>query len=252
MGSADFDKLDDETFDVVFATDLVYQADCWKLCGDGHCCHFSRYKKNSSEQDYQSLPLLAGEYEYMKRRGYLQQYSEMELQRTSIDVEDGEWNIDMLRVRVDASCPCDHNLRPTVCRIYPLWPIFSAQQGLVGISTSPSQFEVMEKLGGLESACKVSGTSFAEFQKFLAICTAISANPRVMFSVMMMGLCRDLFEEKLHTTMQTHKVNMFQAMAMQVKENAFVDEAECSRQTSAMVSEFKTKFGSRFSLTPSS
>lgn len=248
MTTPEFMKMDDSTFDAIFETDLVYKQDCWKLCGDGHCCHFDRYKRNSSEQGFQTLPLLAGEYEYMQRRGILEKYVEMDLQRTNIDLENGTWHIDMLRVRADSACPCEHDLRPTVCRIYPLWPIFSVSQGLVGISTTPSQFEVMETLGGLERACKISGTTFVEFEKFLKICAAISANPRVMFSVMIMALCRDLFEETLQATMTEHNVNMFQAMAMQIKNDVFVDQSECVRRTTAMIDDFQGVFGDQFSL----
>ena len=37
-----------DCFEKIYASDLTFQPGCWELCGDAHCCHFSRYKANFS------------------------------------------------------------------------------------------------------------------------------------------------------------------------------------------------------------
>ena len=59
----------ESTFDRIYATDLVYAPDCWKLCGNAHCCNFSRYKSQMSilgHQRSQEIPLLPGEFDFIR------------------------------------------------------------------------------------------------------------------------------------------------------------------------------------------
>ena len=61
------------SFDKIYSTDLVYAKDCWQLCGNGHCCNFTRYKSQFTmigKSHYQELPLLPNEYEYLQHKGY--------------------------------------------------------------------------------------------------------------------------------------------------------------------------------------
>ena len=66
MSSLRFESV----FETIYSTDLVYAPDCWKLCGDAHCCNFMRYKSKMSilgKNLFQELPLLPGEFEFLRR-----------------------------------------------------------------------------------------------------------------------------------------------------------------------------------------
>ena len=58
----------------IYSTDLTFVPNCWKLCGDAHCCSFSRYKakfRMIAKTPFQELPLLPGEYEFLAAKGWL-------------------------------------------------------------------------------------------------------------------------------------------------------------------------------------
>ncbi len=106
------DEKFEAAFDKIYSTDLVYQPDCWQLCGDAHCCNFSRYKakfKLIAKNHFQELPLLPGEYDYLETRGCLTQFSDFEhkvieytLDHRSIQVES------IVSRRPNCACPaCD-------------------------------------------------------------------------------------------------------------------------------------------------
>jgi hypothetical protein len=122
-------------FDVVYETDLVYVSDCWKLCGDAHCCSFSRYKsrfKMIARTPFQELPLLPGEYDYLRARGWDAQFGEHEHKVVEFSVGDLEIRAESI-VSYKSGCACDHDTRPTICRLYPLLPVYDARGALVGV-----------------------------------------------------------------------------------------------------------------------
>src|SRR3954468_4396817 len=68
-------------FERIYVTDLTFVPDCWKLCGDAHCCSFSRYKakfRMIARTPFQELPLLPGEYEFHLAKGWLKQFEPFE------------------------------------------------------------------------------------------------------------------------------------------------------------------------------
>ena len=249
MASANTVALDDETFDAIFNTDLIYAKDCWELCGDAHCCHFDRYRKfaGDSERGFQKIPLLTGEYEYMKRRGLLNQYSEFEREVTCVTLVAGEFNFDLLSIPADRACPCDHSRRPTICRLYPLMPILSPTDKLIGVDANCSQFEVVEDLGGMQRACQLTGTSFVEFGKFITICTAISRNPRTMFSAMFLHLFLVMFRSTIKASMKKNGVTVFQAIQTLAGQESFVDQAKLADELDSLTNQFQAEFGPDFS-----
>jgi Fe-S-cluster containining protein len=231
MESPSLLEQDDETYDKIYAIDLIYSKDCWKLCGDGHCCHFSRYrgKTDTDGSITQTIPLLSGEYAYMQKRGYLGQYNLLEHKTETITIGECSWSMEFLAVRVKAGCPCKHDIRPTACRLYPLWPLFTPEEGLIGIVTKTTPFEVVEELGNLSRACAVQGTTFAEFGKFFEICNAIRGNPRVLFSAMIIQISVKLFEGTLRSTMESKKMDVFQAISYAAGQGQVIDTDTLSR-----------------------
>ena len=169
-------------FETIYATDLVYQADCWQLCGDAHCCNFARYKsrfKLIARTPFQELPLLPGEYAFLKSRGWLDQFGDH-------DYKVAEFPIDGYTIKAESivsrreGCACNHDTRPTICRLYPLLPRFDIAGRFIG--TEPMGiYEEMEQIAALPAACQLTSIPFAELQKLLTITEAFAQSPLCLF-----------------------------------------------------------------------
>jgi hypothetical protein len=178
-----------QAFETIFATDLVYQPGCYELCGDAHCCHFSRYRTSTRHQE---LPLLPGEYEFMEQKGYLSQYKKyrrlhLEIRLDSVTIS---YNSLLVSLKVP-SCQCRHDIRPTVCRLYPLLPLFSSESSLIGVDSRFGILEELESLASAPPACQVAALPFAELEKFLTICRAIAGEPLWVFHLMAYKITKD-------------------------------------------------------------
>ncbi|MDA1301064.1 MAG: hypothetical protein O2868_13410 [Proteobacteria bacterium] len=234
------DTADDSAFDKIYSTDLIYVADCWRLCGDAHCCHFSRYRSASpSDRGLQKIPMLLGEYEYMQSRGYLDQYPSVELETQEIRSTDFEFRFETLSIPTEG-CPCEHNIRPTMCRLYPLMPVFTPEQGLVDVDTESTPFEVVETLSNSPRACQVDAIPFAQLSKFLAICAAIQSAPRLVFSIMAYRLAQNTFREKLQSTMRDQNITVFEALARLSMRNELVDQPALATGLQALSGQFES------------
>jgi hypothetical protein len=130
----------------IYGLDLVYEKDCWKLCGDAHCCNFARHKsrfKFMGKKPFQELPLLPGEYEFMRDRGWLAQFQD-HVHKKQVFALDGQraMTIESI-VSHRPGCACDHATRPTICRLYPLFPVLDIEGRITGIET---HFWIYEEL----------------------------------------------------------------------------------------------------------
>src|SRR5262245_64791796 len=109
--SPQLETVDRVMFDEIYATDLRYVTDCWTLCGDAHCCSFSRYKARFrliAQTPFQELPLLPGEYEFLASKGWLAQFGDY-------DHKVFEFVLDKRCMRVESiisrrpHCACNHD-----------------------------------------------------------------------------------------------------------------------------------------------
>ena len=140
-------QLQIESFDRIYATDLAYVRYCWKLCGNAHCCNFSRYKaqfKMIGQHHYQELPLLPGEYEYLQKRGWLARFDGIELKTIDYPLSRGAMKIEFLVGRSKA-CACEHATRTTTCRLYPLLPVYDVDGAVIDVDTKFGIFEEVDK-----------------------------------------------------------------------------------------------------------
>ena len=112
-------------YEQIYATDLVYQADCWQLCGDPHCCSFARHKTRfpllGRLRPGQELPLLPGEYDFLQVNGWTAQFGEHDRRTVDYDFGPACVRLDTIVSR-RPNCACDHGTRTTICRLYPLLP----------------------------------------------------------------------------------------------------------------------------------
>ncbi|HYH41827.1 MAG TPA: hypothetical protein VD867_07575 [Burkholderiales bacterium] len=171
-----------ELFERLYATDLVYQPDCWKLCGDAHCCSFKRYKSRFrivGRSDSQDLPLLPGEFDFLEARGWTGQFQDFIRHAQPYDFGPGTAVLDTVSSR-RPGCRCDHDTRTVICRLYPLLPVFDVDGHLVG-TEAMGVFEELEHLEGLAPACQISALPFAQMGLFLRICELLASDPVVLF-----------------------------------------------------------------------
>lgn len=170
-------------YDAIQRIDLLYQPECWKLCGDAHCCHFTRHKPPHA-RGHQEIPLLPGEWAYMQATGTLAGYPNARRTVLTFKLEAGPLRYESLTIRTD-KCPCRHDTRPTVCRIYPLLPEFAVDGSFIGADKYMTIYEEVENLLEQKPACAVVDTvSPAEMDKLGQLASALAAEPVVMFHVM--------------------------------------------------------------------
>jgi hypothetical protein len=169
-------------FDEVYRTDLVYVPDCWKLCGDAHCCSFMRYKSRFrilAQTDFQELPLLPGEFDYLADQGWLAQFEPYQRRRQSF-VIDGRtvWHDCIVSQR--PGCACNHATRPTICRLYPLMPCFDVDGALVGVEDA-GIYEALEQTAGLPRVCRIEAVPLNQLTPFMNLASALARSPLLRF-----------------------------------------------------------------------
>lgn len=170
------------TFDKIYQSDLVYIKDCWKLCGNAHCCGFFPYKENFKivgQTKFHELPLLPGEYEYLQHKGWWDQFGDVQHKVQEFQLGDRTIKIETMYSR-KPMCACEHDTRLTVCRLYPLLPQFDILGKLTSVRTF-GIFEELEKVEKLEPACKITSLPFSQMQAFLDITNEIAKSPEILF-----------------------------------------------------------------------
>ncbi|MGE5611058.1 MAG: hypothetical protein ACM359_17540 [Bacillota bacterium] len=238
------------SFDRIYSTDLVYEHDCWQLCGNGHCCNYTRYKSQFTmlgHQHYQELPLLPGEHDYWAHKGWLNRFGEFEHRVIPYPLSSGTMQIEFLVGR-SKSCACEHATRTTICRLYPLLPVYDVPGNLIGVDTGFGIFEEIEDLDHLPRACRIASIPFAELGKFLAIALEIGHNPKAVFYTMAYRLA------KLHARRRLEQLRGGRSVsALAVLERAFLirqllDQSVLRPELDALAGRFREHYGSRFVL----
>jgi hypothetical protein len=182
-------------FDAIYAIDLVFKQGCWALCSDAHCCHFSRYK-SAGDSAFHEIPLLPGEWEYLNRTGHIRQYEDYRQLRLEVPLATGILAYESLRIPA-TQCPCTHDIRPAICRLYPLLPVYSATAGLIGVDTKVTLFDVIEEILDLPRACRIGEIPLSELQKFMELTRALGSEPVLVFHLMAYKLVKDVLRKCL-------------------------------------------------------
>lgn len=176
-----------EAFEIIYSTDLVYRENCWKLCGDAHCCNFTRYKSQFKlmRSHAQELPLLPGEFEFLKGKGWLAQFGDFDHKVAPFQAGQFMFQAESIVSRREGGCVCDHDTRPTICRLYPLLPVFrltardgeaGAQLLLTGVERV-AIYDDFEQSANLSPACQLDALPFGQVPAFLRIAAALASNP---------------------------------------------------------------------------
>lgn len=172
-------------FDKAYSTDLVFESGCWTKCGDAHCCSFARHKakfRMFAREPGQELPLLPGEWAYLKERGWDRQFGEHQVRvhTYALDGYEMQWT-SMISQR--PHCACDHGTRTVVCRLYPLFPVLEAGGALRGVEPL-GMYEELERLDNLPPACQITAVPFSQMNLFLDLVNSLSAHPVMRFYLM--------------------------------------------------------------------
>lgn len=213
--NANIDDATRHTFERLYATDLVYVRDCWKLCGDAHCCSFSRYKSRfriMAQTSFSELPLLPLEYEFLQEKGWLAQFGDYDHKVTEYPLSDYTLTIHSIISR-RPNCACDHATRPVVCRLYPLLPVFSVDGTCAGVETL-GIYEELEQIGGLPPACQLESMPFDQLPKFLSFAGELAKSPQFLFYLEAYRLAKAAASERIRAayTPERDVFSVFEAL----------------------------------------
>ncbi len=241
------DPVHTAIYEEIYRTDLVYVRDCWKLCGDAHCCNFSRYKKRFrmiARTPFQELPLLPGEYEFMRSKGWDKQFGEFEHKVIEFPLDDLVLRVESI-VSVREGCACDHATRPTICRLYPLLPVFDSQGQLSG--TEPiGIYEELEIIGGVAPACQLTTLPFDQLQPFLAMTSALSRSPMLRFYLEAYRRTKRHVALRLDARAKASSGDIWQVFEGAFLRRALTDGQALREELNALAREFADRYGKRF------
>ena len=236
-------------FERIYATDLVYVPDCWQLCKDAYCCSFARYKerfKVIARTPFQELPLLPGEYEFLDSKGWLGQFGDYDYKVIEFPLEEYSLKIESIVSR-KPNCACDHDTRPTICRLYPLLPIFNPAGQLVG-TESMGIYEEMERIAGLESACQLTSLPFDQINKFLAIVVELSKNPLHLYYLEAYRITKQQVSQVLAARSSSSNRDVFTVFESGFIRQNLVNTKELRTELSQLAHQFQDEYGDRFKL----
>lgn len=244
--------LDDTTFDEferIYATDLVYIKDCWKLCGNAHCCGFFPYKEKFNligQTKFHELPLLPGEYEFLQSKGWWSQFGDADHKVITYPLDHRTLRVETMVSR-KPMCACEHETRLTVCRLYPLLPEFDLDGKLIGTRTF-GIFEEFEKIEKLDPACKITSLPFTQMQAFLDLCGYVSKSPLHHFYFSAYALAVDHVRDRIIAQKDlkpdgTSAFTLFEGMLLFKK---LVDDDILKPRLIALADMFEERYGPIF------
>ena len=235
-----------QSFEKIYATDLVYVSNCWTLCGDAHCCSFARYKAKFrliAQTPFQELPLLPGEYEYLGAKGWLAQFGDHDHKVIEYPLADCTLKIEAIVSR-RPQCACDHATRPVICRLYPLLPIFRVDGTLVDVETV-GMYEALEQIAGLPAACQLQALPFAELQKFLTITGELAGHPMFLYYLAAYRLAKAHVCARLQGVYKPEQNIFAQFESLLIRKKAF-DHATLRPHLETLLAQFRSHYGEQF------
>ena len=234
-------------FERIYQTDLVYQPDCWQLCGDAHCCNFSRYKarfKLLSRPDVHELPLLPGEFEFLESKQWHLQFQTFERKQVHYDFGNGSVCFESVVSR-RPGCVCDHATRTVICRLYPLLPVFEIDGTVVG-TEALGVYEELEKVEALDRACRISALDFEQLNRFLAICRLLGSDPVLLFHVMAYRAAKRHAASRLAAAKATTAKSAFALFEAAVLRRRLFDHTILKPQLATLYAAFAERYGDAF------
>ena len=230
-------------YETVYATDLVYVKDCWKLCGDAHCCSFQRYKSRYrviAQSPFQELPLLPGEWAWLQQRGWAAQFEPCEFREQVFGIDGRSLRHESVISR-RPGCACDHATRPTICRLYPLLPRFDLEGRLIGVERT-GIYEEMERIGGLPAACKLEQLPFDQMTPFLSLAAALASSPLLRWHLEAYRLTKRHVADRLAQRVQQTGKDVFAAFEGAFLRSALIDKPALQTELATLMQAFDQRW----------
>jgi len=234
----------------LYATDLVYVKDCFTLCGDAHCCSFARHKKRFTilgRKHFQELPLLAGEYEFLRSRGWLGQFGDHDRKQVELPLPDGRVVRGESIVSRRPGCACDHATRPIVCRLYPLLPVFETDGRLVGIEEF-GVYELLERAEGLDRACAIRQVPLEQLAVFLKFCAVLASRPLWLFQLAAYRATKSHVERRIAHDKASSGNSAFKVFEWGFLRANLIRREELAQHLAGVVDDFAARWGPEFDL----
>lgn len=237
-------------FDELYSSNLLFVPDCWKLCGDAHCCGFARYKsrfKILTTQPFQSLPMLPGEYAYLQKRGWTDQFGEHERRVT-------EYPIDERVIRAEevvswrSGCCCNQGTRTVVCRLYPLLPVLDLAGNVTGIDDRFGSFEELEAIDAAPPACQVKSLPFSQTDIFLSMSRVIGRVPEWNFHLRAYQIARRHVFSRVSESKAKSAKSAFELFEMMYFMRRLFDHESLKAELRTLADQFESHYGDRFAL----
>ena len=239
-----------QSFEKIYATDLVYVSNCWKLCGDAHCCSFARYKAKFrliARTPFQELPLLPGEYEYLQAKGWLAQFGDHDHKVVEYPLDGGNLRVESIISRRPL-CACDHDTRPTICRLYPLLPVFTIDGALLEVE-SVGLYELLEEIEGLAPACQLTALPFNELQKLLVITGELARHPIFLYYLAAYRQTKAHVQSRLLSVKAKQSGTAFALFESLLIRKNLIDHATLKAQLDDLLNQFRIQYGGHFQIT---
>jgi hypothetical protein len=236
-------------FERIYATDLVYVPECWKLCGDAHCCSFARYKSRFraiARTPFQELPLLPGEYEFLASQGWLQQFGDHDHKVIDFSIEGYTLTAESIVSR-KPNCACDHDTRTTICRLYPFLPVLDIDGNLVS-TESLGIYEEMERIAGLAPACQVSTLPVDEAEKFSTIVGELGRTPIHVYYLEAYRITKRHVSQRLASRSSAGDVDVFTAFEGGFMRQNLIDTDSLRSELSHLARRFERHHADSFQL----
>ncbi|HTU60043.1 MAG TPA: hypothetical protein VMF89_16435 [Polyangiales bacterium] len=239
-----------ELYERLYGIDLVYQPDCYKLCGDAHCCSFARHKQHFrilGKRQFQELPLLPGEYDFMAARGYLRQFGEYERKAHAYPLGDGRaLYVDSIVSYRQGGCVCDHDTRPVVCRLYPVLPVMD-EVGRLGAIEPFGVYEELEVVAQQEAACQIRSLPLAQLELWLSFGRTLAESPLVAFHLAAYRLAKRHVAGRLAEARKPGE-NVFAQFEWALLRKRLFDHAALRAELVALADRYRDHWGERFVL----
>lgn len=238
-------------WDAVYRLDLVYQPDCWRLCGDAHCCSFARHKARFrivGRKPFQELPLLPGEAAFLRRTGAMAQFQEHVHKQTEFVLDDHRAIPVESIVSHRPGCACEHATRPTICRLYPLFPVLDLDGRLLGVEPRFGIYEELEQLEQLERACRLDSLPFAQLGVFLELVGHLAQSPLHLFCLHAYRIAKRHAVDKLARNLARQPQGAFALFEWLLLKGQLFDVEPLRAELRQLADAFAARYGERFVL----
>jgi hypothetical protein len=197
---------------------------------------------------FQELPLLPGEFDYMTGTGAVGQFRDHVHKKNEFVLDDRRALIVESVVSDRPGCACDHDTRPTVCRLYPLFPIHDIAGNLIGIESHFGIYEELERLENLPPACALVALPFEQMQIFLQLVASLAKSPLHLFYLHAYRLAKRHAVTNIERRLARQPQSVFGLFEWLLLKERVFERDVLRRELCDLADAFSAHYGDRFAL----